>query len=88
MKNRIAEVGKQLFKLINFLAWYLVALAAVFYVLPLIGLFLEGRFDVLAPSVKFFSILGFFMVVAVWQIAARKERLKASLNHQNSARNP
>ena len=88
MKNRIAEVGKQSFKLINFLAWYLVALAAVFYVLPLIGLFLEGRFDVLAPSVKFFSILGFFMVVAVWQIAARKERLKTSLKHRNSVRNP
>ncbi len=62
---------RQFFRLMNFLTWYVIALAAVFYVLPLVGLFLQGRYDVMATSVKVFSILGFFAVVAIYHKRAR-----------------
>jgi len=71
-------------KLLNFIAWYVIAVAVVFYVLPIIGIFLEGRYDALASSTKFFSILGFVCVVAVWQIMGRQKRLKASLQKKPS----
>jgi positive regulator of sigma E activity len=71
-------------KLLNFLAWYVIAVAVVFYLLPIIGIFLEGRYDALASSTKFFSILGFMCVVAAWQITGRQKRLKASLQKEAS----
>ncbi len=71
MKYRMVEAWKSFLKLFRFVIWYVIAVAAVLYALPVIGLFLEGKYDVLSSSVKLFTILGFFAVVAVWQLLSR-----------------
>ena len=60
MKYRMVEAWKSFLKLFRFVIWYVIAVAAVLYALPVIGLFLEGKYDVLSSSVKLFTILGFF----------------------------
>ena len=74
MKYRMVEAWKSFLKLFRFVIWYVIAVAAVLYALPVIGLFLEGKYDVLSSSVKLFTILGFFAVVAVWQLLGRYGR--------------
>ena len=71
MKYRMVEAWKSFLKLFRFVIWYVIAVAAVLYALPVIGLFLEGKYDVLSSSVKLFTIFGFFAVVAVWQLLSR-----------------
>lgn len=86
MKNGLIDGWKSLARLFQFIAVYAIAVAAVLYLLPIAGLFLEGRYDAMSSSVKFFSIIGFFMVVAVWQIVGHRERISASLRSQNQDR--
>ncbi len=84
MKQGIIDAWRSLLKLLRFVVWYVIAVATAFYVLPIAGLFLEGRYDVMSSSAKLFSILVFFAVVAVWQIASLKNRLRASVRNQES----
>ena len=77
MKYRMVEAWKSFLKLFRFVIWYVIAVAAVLYALPVIGLFLEGKYDVLSSSVKLFTILGFFAVVAVWQLFGRYGRQRS-----------
>ena len=84
MKQGIIEAWKSLLKLLRFVAWYVIAVATAFYVLPIAGLFLEGQYDVMSSSAKLFSILVFFTVIAVWQIASWKNRRRASLQNLES----
>jgi len=86
MKYAIKDALDSLFRLFRFVAWYVVAMAAVFYVLPILALFLEGRFDALSSSIKFFSVIGFFVIVAAWQIVDRRDRIRSSVRNRNSAR--
>jgi positive regulator of sigma E activity len=85
MKNGIIDAWKSFLKLLRFLVWYVLAVAAVIYVLPIVGLFLEDRYDAMTNSVKLFSILGFFAAIALWQILTLKGRLKASRQRQNAS---
>ena len=62
-------------KLIRFVIWYLIGAAIIFYLLPRFGVFLEGKYDDLANSVKLFSVISFFVIIAIWQLAALKKRL-------------
>jgi len=86
MKQGIFEAWKSLLKLLRFVAWYVIAVATAFYVLPIAGLFLEGQYDVMSSSAKLFSILVFFTVIAVWQITSWKNRLRASSRNQEAGR--
>jgi hypothetical protein len=79
MKYAIKDFLDSLARLFRFIAWYGIALAGVFYLLPILALFLEGRFDALSGSVKFFAVIGFFVIVAAWQIADRRDRLRSSV---------
>jgi positive regulator of sigma E activity len=88
MKNGIIDAWKSFLKLLRFLVWYVLAVAAVIYVLPIVGLFLEDRYDAMTNSVKLFSILGFFAAIALWQLLTLKGRLKASRQRQNASRLP
>ena len=83
MRSAMNEMARSLFRLIRFVVWYAVAVAALFYILPILGLFLEGRYDALSSSVKFFSVIGFFIVVAAWQIRGHKERISSSVRPRN-----
>ena len=87
MKNSLIDTWKNFLSLLRFLLWYVIAVAAVIYILPIVGLFLEDRYDAMASSVKLFSILGFFTVIALWQFLTWKNRLKASRERENSSRN-
>jgi hypothetical protein len=78
MKNGIIDAWKSFLKLLRFLVWYVIAVAAVIYVLPIVGLFLEDRYDAMTNSVKLFFIFGFFTVIAIWQLLTWRSRLKTS----------
>ena len=43
MKYAVKEFLNSLARLFYFVAWYVIAVAAVFYLLPIVGLFLEGQ---------------------------------------------
>jgi positive regulator of sigma E activity len=42
-------------------------MAAIFYLLPLAGLFLENQYEAMSNAARFFAVIGFFAVVAAWQ---------------------
>jgi len=86
MKNGIIDAWKSFLKLLRFLVWYVIAVAVVIYVLPIVGLFLEDRYDAMTNSIKLFSILGFFAAIALWQLLTLRGRLKASRQRQNASR--
>ena len=85
MKYAVKDALDSLFRLFRFIVWYGVALAAVFYLLPILAIFLEGRFDALSSSVKFFSVIGLFAIVAAWQIGDRWDRIRSSARNRHSA---
>ena len=84
MKNAIKDVLDSLLRLFRFIAWYALVLVVVFYLLPPLALFLEGRFDTLSSSLKFFSVIGFFIVVGAWQILDRRDRNRSSVKSDSN----
>jgi len=86
MNIAIKELAKSLARLFQFVIWYIIAVAAVFYLLPIVGLFLGGRYDAMSSSIKFFSIIGFFIVVAVWQVSSHQKRIKSSMQQRHHGR--
>jgi len=74
MKRTLADAWKSLMRLLRFLAWYGVAVAALLYLLPAAGRVLEQHYDTLNSTVKFFSILGILAVIGVWQAAGMRNR--------------
>jgi len=85
MKYAIRDAFNSLMRLVRFVVWYVAAIAVLFYLLPILGLFLEERFDMLSNSVKFFSVIGFFAVVAAWQLADRRDRIRASIGNRDTS---
>jgi hypothetical protein len=65
-----------LLKLLRFLAWYGIAVTTLFYLLPVAGLMIEVEYDALSSAAKFFSVIGFFLVLAVWQTISLRDRLR------------
>jgi O-antigen/teichoic acid export membrane protein len=76
MKNELKNAWVSLVQLFRFLVWYGIAVAALFYLLPLVGLFLEDQYENMSNAVKFFAVIGFFSVVVVWQVLSRRDRLR------------
>lgn len=74
MKRTLADAWKGLMRLLRFLAWYGVAVAALLYLLPAAGRVLEQHYDTLNSTVKFFSILGILAVIGVWQALGMRNR--------------
>lgn len=66
----------RLLKLLRFLAWYGVAVVTLFYVLPITGLMIEVQYDTLSSTARFFSVIGVFAVIAIWQIIDLRDRLR------------
>ncbi len=69
--NRLIDV----LNFFRFVVWYLMGIATIFYLLPRFGIFLEGKYDDLTNSVKVFSVIGFFAIIAIWQLATLRKRL-------------
>ena len=65
-----------LLKLLRFLAWYGVAVVTLFYLLPIAGLMLEVQYDALNSTARFFSVIGVFMVIAIWQAIELRDRMR------------
>lgn len=66
--------GSNFTKLFRFLFWYAIAVGVVLYLLPLGAQALQGAYDALTSTVKFFSVLGVFAVVAAWHVVAERDR--------------
>ena len=75
MKNASENAWSSFLKLIRFVVWYTIGIAVIFYLLPRLGIFIEGKYDALTSSVKFFSVIGFFAIIAIWHLTALKTRL-------------
>lgn len=76
MKNELKNAWTSLLQLFRFLVWYGIAVAVLFYLLPVVGLLLEDQYENLSNTVKFFAAIGFFSVVVAWQVIGRLERLR------------
>ena len=76
MKNAILNAWINFLKLLRLVSWYTIGIAAVFYLLPKLGFFIEGKYDALTSSVKFFSVIGIFAIIAIWHLTALKDRLQ------------
>lgn len=79
MKNALIDGWNSFLKLARFLLWYAIAVAAMFYLLPVAGMFVESQYEAMSGSVKFFSVLGFFSVVVAWQVLGKHDRWRKSL---------
>lgn len=77
MKNALINGWNSLLKLFRFLVWYGIAVAAIFYLLPLAGLFLENQYEAMSNAARFFSVIGFFVVIGVWQIMGLRDRWRS-----------
>ena len=75
MKNTSENAWSSFLKLLRFVAWYTIGIAVIFYLLPRLGIFIEGKYDALTSSAKFFSVIGFFAIIAIWHLTALKKRL-------------
>jgi hypothetical protein len=78
MKKALSNAWSSALKLFRFVFWYAAGVAGVFYLLPLIGVFVEGRYDAMTSSAKFLAVIGFFCVIGVWQIVSMKDRMQES----------
>ena len=67
-----------LLKLLRFLAWYGIVVVTLFYLLPVAGLMVEVQYEALSSTAKFFSVIGIFVVLAVWQGISLRDRLRKS----------
>lgn len=84
MKKSLSEVWRSFLKLFRFLVWYAIAVAAIFYLLPLAGLFVEDKYDAMSSTAKFFAVLGFFFVIGAWQVLSRRDRLRKSFQKKQA----
>ena len=85
MKNSVIDSWKSAFRLVNFVAWYLIIIVGAFYLLPMIGLYLEDRYDALAKPAKLISIISFFAAIAWWQIKSQSAKIKDSVQNKSSS---
>ena len=74
MKNVLVNASINCLKLCRFVLWYTIGVGVVFYLLPVLGIFIEGKYDALTNFVKISFFIGFFTVIAIWQLFALKDR--------------
>lgn len=78
MKKSLENGWNSFLKLFRFLAWYGVAVVTLMYLLPIVGLLMEVHYDLMSSTAKFFSVLGFIVVVSAWYIANTRDRFRAT----------
>jgi len=70
------DAFKSVLRLVRFLAWYAILVAAVLYLLPLAGQWLQGLYESMSIGARAFSVLGFLAVAAAGQLIGTRGRLK------------
>ena len=81
MNSSFVDGCKNVLKLFRFLFWYGIAVAGMFYLLPLAGALLESRYDEMSGTAKLFSIIGFLGVVGSWHALGARQRAKRWPRH-------
>lgn len=84
MKLELINAWHSFLKLFKFLFWYGAVVAVLFYLAPMVGLFLEGQYEAMSSTAKFISVLGFFIVIAAWQIISQRDRLREAFQGKRS----
>ncbi len=79
MKRALINGWNSFLKLVRFLFWYAVVVTTIFYLLPMVAVFVEGQYEAMNGAAKFISILGFFSVIGAWQIVSQRDRWRESL---------
>jgi uncharacterized membrane protein YozB (DUF420 family) len=73
MKSALNEHWKNVGKLIRFVFWYAIGLAALFYLLPMAARLAEASYDAMNGMAKIFTVVGFLALVALWQLRSRRK---------------
>lgn len=76
MRTARVEGWKSVLKLFRFLLWYGIAVAALLYLLPMAAVTVEEHYAAMSSTMRFFAVLGFFVVVGAWQVLSMRERIK------------
>lgn len=76
MKKSLENGWNSFLKLFRFLAWYGVAVVTLMYLLPIVGLLMEAQYDLMSSTAKFFSVMGFIVVVSAWYISNTRDRMR------------
>jgi hypothetical protein len=71
MKHTILDSWKSL---LRFLTWYGLAVAAILYLLPWAGQWVEQHYDALSSTARLISVIGFFIAVGAWQVLQMRRR--------------
>jgi ABC-type amino acid transport system permease subunit len=77
---------KSLPRLLRFLFWYAVIVAAALYALPLAGQLAQAGYEALSSGARAVAVLAFIAVVVAWQLADRRDRSRES--RENVAGDP
>jgi len=78
MKQSLENDWDRFLKLCRFLAWYSVAIVALLYLLPIIGLLTDMQYDLVSSTAKFFAVIGSIVVIGAWHITNTRDRLMAA----------
>lgn len=77
--NRNAKQSlTNILRLARFLTWYGAIVLSLFVFLPEAGSYLEQKYEALAASARFAGVLGFFVVVAAWQVISVRDRWRGA----------
>jgi hypothetical protein len=76
MSRELIESWRSVLRLFRFVFWYAIAVAGMFYLLPLVGALAESRYDELSGSAKLLSAIGFFGVIGAWQALGERKRMR------------
>jgi hypothetical protein len=74
MKRALNEGWKNVARLIRFVFWYAIGLAALLYLLPMAGRLVERHYDSMSSPAKPFTLAGFLALVVLWQLRDRRDR--------------
>ena len=71
MKYTILDSWKSL---LRFLTWYGLAVAAILFLLPWIGHWVEQHYEAMSSTARFISVSAFFIAVGAWQVIQMRGR--------------
>ena len=61
-------------RLLRFLFWYAIVVAAAFYLLPWLGQWIQGAYDAMSIGARALSVLGIFALAALGQVGRMLSR--------------
>lgn len=80
MKQEIIIIWHSILKLLRFLVWYAAGVAALLFAMPIGARFLQAQYEDMSGTVKFAIVAGFFIVIAVWQLLGKRDRMRAEFS--------